>query len=120
MDITLRLVLLVISILFLTYVLFRVRRGKYLLKYSLVWIFLSLIGVISSIFPDWIYFVAALLGFGVASNFVYFALMLFLLVVNLILCGVLSKQEAVIKAMVQELSIVKAEQEQQSISGADE
>lgn len=120
MDITLRVVLLVISIFFLIFVLFRVRRGKYLLKYSLVWIFLSLIGVISSIFPEWVHVVAFALGFNLSSNFVYFALIMFLLVVNLVLCGVLSKQETTIKSIVQELSIVKAEQERDNEADARE
>lgn len=109
MDFTLRIVLLVASIGFLAYVLFRIRRGKYLLKYSLIWIFLSLVGVVSSIFPEWIYLVTHALGFSIPSNFVYFALIMILLISNLIMCGILSRQETTIKSIVQELSILKSE-----------
>lgn len=108
---TLRIVLLIVSILFLAFVLLRVRHGRYLLKYSLIWIALSLIGVVSAIFPDWVYFASHLLGFSVPSNFVYFALIGVLLFANLILCGILSKQETTIKSIVQELSILKSESE---------
>ena len=107
MDITLRIVLLIISILFLVFVLLRIRRGQYLLKYSLLWIFLSLIGVVSSIFPHWLYLAAKTLGFSVPSNFVYFALIGFLLLSNLAFCGVLSRQETAIKSLVQEISILR-------------
>ncbi len=110
MDITLRIVLLIASILFLAFVLLRVRRGRYLLKYSLIWIVLSLVGVVCAIFPEWLYDVAHFLGFNVPSNFVYFALIGVLLIANLILCGVLSRQEVMLKSLVQELSILKSEQ----------
>lgn len=114
MDITLRIVLLVLSIVFLLFVLLRVRRGQYLLKYSLIWIALSLIGVLCAVFPDWLFSLAYLLGFSVPSNFVYFALIGFLLISNLVLCGVLSRQETMLKSIVQELSILKSSQEKES------
>lgn len=110
MDMTLRIVLLMVSVLFLAFVLLRVRHGRYLLKYSLIWIVLSLIGVVSAVFPDWLYFAAHLLGFSVPSNFVYFALIGVLLIANLILCGILSRQETMIKSIVQEVSILKSKQ----------
>lgn len=108
MDFTLRIVLLLASVAFLGYVLFRTRRGKYLLKYSLIWIAFSILGVISSIFPEWIVLLAHAAGFSVPSNFVYFALIIILLVSNLIMCGILSRQETIMKTIVQELSILKA------------
>ena len=107
MDLTLRIVLLVASILFLIFVLVRIRRGKYLLKYSFIWIVLSFIGLISAIFPEWIYFFTYALGFSVPSNFVYFALIAFLLVSNLVLSGIISSQENKLKNVIQELSILK-------------
>lgn len=112
MDITLRIVLLVGSVLFLAFVLLRVRCGRYLLKYSLMWIVLSLLGVVSAVVPEWLEFTAHFLGFSVPSNFVYFALIGVLLVANLILCGVLSRQEVMLKSLVQEISILKSEQSQ--------
>lgn len=108
MDITLRIVLLAVSILFLVFVLFRIRRGKYLLKYSLIWIVLSILGVLASIFPAWIYCLATICGFAAPSNFVYFVLIIVLLISNLVICGVLSRQEVTMKNMIQEISILKA------------
>lgn len=110
MDITLRIVLLVISFLFLAYVLVRVRRGKYLLKYSLVWILLSILGIFSAIFPVWLFELANVLGFSIPSNFVYFALIAFLFVLNIILSGIISRQEMTLKTIIQELSLIKAQQ----------
>ena len=114
MDLTLRIFLFVLSVLFLAFVLLRIRRGRYLLKYSFVWILLSVIGVISAVFPGWIYEVAYLLGFAAPSNFVYFALIGLLLVVSIIYGGILSRQESMIRTLIQEVSILKGE-----VSGAD-
>lgn len=111
MEITLRIVLLVVSVFFLAFVLFRVRRGKYLLKYSLVWILLSILGVISSVWPGWIYHLAGVCGFTSPSNFVYFVLIALLLISNLVMCGVLSRQETMIKSIVQTVSILNATNE---------
>lgn len=108
MNFTLRIVLLLVSLFFLAFVLYRVRKGRYMLKYSLVWILLSVVGVISSLFPHVISFLSVWLGFNVPSNFVYFALIVFLMVWNLVLCGVLSRQETTIKSLVQEVSMLKS------------
>lgn len=108
MDSTLRIFLFALSVLFLTFVLLRIRRGRYLLKYSFIWIVLSAIGVLSAIFPAWIYQVSYLLGFATPSNFVYFALIGFLLIANIIFGGILSKQENMIKTLIQEVSILKS------------
>ncbi len=110
MDMTLRILLLVLSLLFLAFVLLRVRRGRYLLKYSLIWIVLSLLGVVAAIFPNWVYALAYALGFSVPSNFVYFVLIGLLLVSNLFVCGILSRQETLLKSLTQEISILKSEQ----------
>lgn len=108
MNFTLRIVLLLVSLFFLAFVLYRVRKGRYMLKYSLVWILLSVVGVLASLFPQVISFLSACLGFNVTSNFVYFALIVFLMVWNLVLCGVLSRQETTIKSLVQEVSMLKS------------
>lgn len=108
MDLTLRIFLFVLSVLFLAFVLLRIRRGRYLLKYSLIWIVLSAIGVVSAVFPIWIYQVSNLLGFESPSNFVYLALIGFLLITSIIFGGILSKQENMIKTLIQEVSILKS------------
>lgn len=109
MDITLCIRLFVLSAIFLVFVLLRVRRGRYLLKYSFIWIVLSILGVVASVFPDWVSKLAHVLGFSVPSNFVYFALIGFLLISNIIFCGILSRQEILIKNIIQEISILKGE-----------
>lgn len=119
MDLTLRIFLFALSVLFLAFVLLRIRRGRYLLKYSLIWIVLSVIGVVSAIFPNWIYEVSYLLGFAAPSNFVYFALIGFLLITNVIFGGILSKQENMLKSLVQEVSILKSVNDEQGGQGKE-
>lgn len=107
MSIILRILLLTVSLVFLAYTLYKVRKYKYLLKYALVWIFLSIAGVICAIFPEAVGWISSAIGFDVTSNFVYFVLIGFLLVWNLLLCGVLSRLENTVKMLVQETSLEK-------------
>lgn len=118
MELTLRIFLFVLSVLFLAFVLLRIRRGRYLLKYSLIWIVLSTIGVISAIIPNWIYSVSHVLGFAAPSNFVYFILIGFLLITNIIFGGILSRQENMVKSLIQEVSLLKSSCDKEDIAEA--
>lgn len=117
MDLTLRIFLFALSVLFLAFVLLRIRHGRYLLKYSLIWIALSVVGVVAAIFPDWIYQVAYLIGFAAPSSFVYLALIGFLLITNVIFGGILSKQENMLKSLIQEVSILKSAKDEKDAEG---
>ena len=94
------------SILFAAAVCIQVAKGRLLLKYSLLWLGLALVACLCAIFPAPLFGLAYLLGFNVASNFVFF-LALFFMVIALSLSIIVSKQQQRTKTLVQELALLE-------------
>lgn len=105
-----RILIIIICILFVAYIISLVTKGKLLLKYSLVWLVLSLLVFVFSAFPEPIYILSDILGFEVASNFIFIAAVFFLLVISLSLSVIASKQAAYTKTLIQEVALLKKEQ----------
>lgn len=82
-NILLSIVFLILSIAFFVYTIYQVKRNKLLLKYSLMWILLSVFLLLFAIIPQPIFSLAHLLGFGVSSNFIFTAAIFFLLLLCL-------------------------------------
>lgn len=82
-NITLSIVFIVLSLAFLLYTVYQVKRNKLLLRYSLMWILLSALLFIVAIFPQPIFALAKLAGFDVSSNFIFSAAIFFLLLLCL-------------------------------------
>ena len=78
-NITLSIVFIVLSLAFLIYTVYQVKRNKLLLRYSLTWILLSVLLLIIAIFPQPIFALASLTGFDLGSNFIFSAAIFFLL-----------------------------------------
>jgi len=108
MSLPLRIFLILISILFFVFVCFMVRREKLLLKYSIMWLILSVLGVVVSLFPSSIMWLSTLLGFESPVNLVFVAIIAILLIVCLMFSTTVTRQSTMIKDLVQELSIIKA------------
>lgn len=97
----------VFSIAFMVSVCWQVAKGRLLLRYSLLWIFLGLAALLCAIFPEPIFKLAYFLGFNVASNFVLFVAIFFLLAICLSLSVIVSKQQMKLKDLVQRLAIME-------------
>lgn len=82
-NITLSIAFIVLSFAFLMYTVYQVKRNKLLLRYSLMWIFLSALLLVVAIFPQPIFALASLIGFDVSSNFVFSVAIFFLLLLCL-------------------------------------
>ena len=82
-NITLSIVFIVLSLMFLAYTVYQVKRSKLLLRYSLTWILLSVLLLIIAIFPQPVFALANLAGFGLSSNFIFSAAIFFLLLLCL-------------------------------------
>ena len=82
-NITLSIVFIVLSLAFLIYTVYQVKRNKLLLRYSLTWILLSVLLLIIAIFPQPIFALASLTGFDLGSNFIFSAAIFFLLLLCL-------------------------------------
>jgi len=104
-----------ICLVFLVFIVFLVRKKRLLLKYSLLWLALVLVAAFCAIFPGPVYSLAQLLGFEVASNFIFVIGFVFLLAFCLSLSVIASRQTEYIKTLTQELAILK-----QSVKGSAE
>lgn len=109
MNLLLRAFLIIVSIAFLVYVLLMVRRDRFLLKYSIVWVLLGVLGVIAAVFPGGVAWLSAALGFETPVNFVFLICIVFLMAASLVFVAALSKQATLVKKLVQEVSLLKAE-----------
>ncbi len=99
----------IFSVAFMVGVCWQIAKGRLLLRYSLLWLFLGLAALICAIFPEPVFWLAYALGFNVASNFVLFIAIFFLLAICLSLSVIVSKQQMKLKDLVQRLAIMEEE-----------
>lgn len=104
----------VLSLAFIIFIVVLVSRSRLMLKYSLLWLALSTIVLICAIFPQPLFALSTLLGFQTSSNFIFLMGIFFLLAIMLSLSVIVSKQAARIKTLVQEVALLKNEQERGS------
>lgn len=112
MSAAIRILLIIISILTLTFVVTRVRRSRLNISDSIFWVCLSALLILISIFPQIVYFFTDLLGIISPINLVF----LFFIFVLLMLCFNLSvrisQSDSKIKELTQQLAIEKLERHQ--------
>ena len=105
----LRIVLLVASLIALGIVCKQVFDKKLSLRYSFLWIILALVILVCAIFPVIPYRLSDLCGFVTPSNFILVVAVLFLLAICLSLSVVVSKLQKRINTLVQEVALLKKE-----------
>lgn len=108
---TLRIVVIAICIVFLAVVALQVKRGRLLLRYSLLWMALAVIAMLGALFPRVVFWLSNLAGFETPSNFILFIGLFFLMAVCLSLSVIVSKQSVRIKSLVQEIALMENESE---------
>lgn len=86
-----------------------------MLKYSLLWVALSAVVCLCAIFPEPVYTVAGILGFETPSNFIFVIAIFFLLAISLSLSIIASKQTDYIKTLMQEISLLKKQENRISL-----
>ena len=106
----LRVLAIMVSLLFTWFMLQMIRRERFLLKYAFLWLVMGVLGLLAALFPDWVYTLSGLLGFETPANFLFFACVVVLMAVSLILCAVVSRQTKRITYLVQILSIALSKQ----------
>lgn len=105
-NIVLSVVFLILSIAFLLYTVYQIKRNKLLLKYSLMWILLSILLLVFAIIPQPIFSLAYMLGFDVSSNFIFTAAIFFLLLLCLGQSRAISQQVAKTIRTTQEIALL--------------
>lgn len=107
---TLRIILIVFALVLLLITLNCVSKNKMPIRYSLIWIVSSIILVVVGIFPNFSNLITKIVGFQTTSNLVIGIMLALLLIVTMMLTVIVSGQKKKIKLLTQELSIVKAKQ----------
>ena len=108
MSISLRLGLVIVSLVLLIVVLLQLRKRRIPVKYSLVWMLSSLIILMIAIIPKFFYAIAKCLGFATMSNLVIAMFIFILLMISLTLTVIVSGQRKKITLLMQEVSMLKS------------
>ena len=103
----LRIELLILAIVIVSHIFFKIRKGKIETRFTLTWVFIAFAFIVGAVFPDLVVWVTAKLGIETPSNFVYGLGLVALLFIALNYAGHLSKQESMIRELVQTVSIMK-------------
>lgn len=98
------------------YVIHLVKRRTLQLRYSLLWLALSIAVLISSLFPVPLFQLSQVFGFTNASNFIFFCGALFLLVIVLNLSSIVSLQATSIKGLTQKIALLEYEMQREKNS----
>ncbi|GEQ61364.1 DUF2304 domain-containing protein [Vagococcus lutrae] len=104
----------VISFVFFVFVIRTINKNIISLQYALIWLLIGIIMMVFSIFPDLAERIAHALGFAFASNFVLFVSVMFCLVQLILTTSYISKQDDQIKKLIQEVSLLKKEMNEQN------
>lgn len=115
-----QIVVIIAAIAFFAYVISLVAKNRMLLKYSLLWMLLTIFAAICAIFPAPIYHLSTLLGFETPSNFIFFMGLLLLMAICLSLSVIVSGQAIKIKNLVQEQALLQKRLENQLTRGEKE
>lgn len=111
MNSNLQIILLIASILFFVFIVKMVLNYKLDLKYSITWIFSSVIFILITIFPNLLSYLSKLLFIREPVNALFLIVIFFLLVIAFSLTLALSKKSNNIKSLVQEMGILKLQVE---------
>ena len=83
------------------------RKGKILLKYSIIWYGCLLVLLLLTIFPGLLVWFTNLFGIQISSNFIFAFMIGVLFVICISLTVIVSDQNEKIRCLIQEISIIK-------------
>lgn len=98
-------VILIVSIIFVYYVVRSINKNKILLSNALFWIFVGIIMIVFTVIPIIPDTISSLLGFEVTSNFLLFMAVIFLLVYSFTQSLQISRLKLQLTEIVQKISI---------------
>ncbi|WP_278453283.1 DUF2304 domain-containing protein [Thomasclavelia spiroformis] len=109
MSLTLQITLILMSILLFLILIRNVKKGKLRSDYAIGWIICSILLIIVSIFPQIAYFGAKVLDVISTANIVFAFMILMLIILVYVLFSKVSMLEEKQKNLIQELAILKKE-----------
>lgn len=108
MSFTLRMELIIFSILFMILILWNVKNEKISMKYAIIWLLCGFFMIVSIAIPNFIEKMSDIIGFETTSNMVFFFGIIILLFISFNLTLIVSKQSLTIRKLIQELSIINS------------
>jgi hypothetical protein len=109
MNISLKIILIIVSLFIFFSTIKLVRNNKIPIKYSLVWLFSGILLLFVACFPNMFGFLTGLIGFEVSSNLVIGIFITILLLITRMLTKIVSEQNKKINILIQEVSLLKKE-----------
>lgn len=113
MSFNLSLALIAVSALLFILTVYYLRKGSIPLKYSLVWLGVSIVLLCCAFLPEWLINITKLLGFQTTSNLIIGILFVLLFIICIVLTIVVSSQSKKIILLVQEVSMLKKQMNDQ-------
>ena len=105
MSLTLRILLITLSVLALGYIIRKIRFSKMQIEYALFWIVLSIVFIILAVFPSIAYWVTERLGVMSTANLIFLVIIGILLVKVFMMTIEISVLENKVRDLVQQLGI---------------
>lgn len=106
---------LIVSVIFLGYLIYLIKNSKLKEEYSFLWIAVSIVMIAVSIFPQLLNFIRSFLGFSFIENILYFFSLFFLLVLSLQMTVQVSKLSNQTKTLAQKLAMLEEKLNKNSI-----
>jgi len=98
---------LIVSLIFLGYIIYLIKNSNLKEEYSFLWIAVSIVMITVSIFPQTLNFLRKFLGFSFIENILYFFSLFFLLVLSLQMTVQVSKLSNQTKTLAQKLALLE-------------
>lgn len=105
MSLTLRIVLICVSLIVLVFVLRKIRKTDFVIEDSFFWILLCLLLLIISIFPGICYAFSNWLGFESPSNFIFLTIIFLLLAKEFFVSVKVSRLQTTLTHLIQKYAI---------------
>lgn len=98
----------IFSIFIIVFIVLLLRKKRINIKYSLIWIILFMILLISILVPGFLSFTTNILGFKTSSNMVISIIIVVLIIISIALTVIVSSQDKKIRLLIQEVSMLKS------------
>ena len=109
LDIRLRVFLFAICITAFLYLVYKMKNRKADIKYTLPWLFLDFLMLIITAFPKIIVWLCHMVGIQTASNAVFFAALVFLLIIVYIMSRTIARLNNEVRELTQRIALDEVE-----------
>ena len=107
MDYRIQIFFIIVVFIFLLFIVYLLKTKKLNLKYTLLWIFATIILLFISIFPQIMYGIAKLIGIQTPINVALILAGIFVVLILISITSIVSELNKKIRSLVQEVSLLK-------------